>query len=710
MIDNLIAAAKQYNALGLETVPLDGKKPNVRKWPRKNWPGEELRPHLDRAKEPGLGVKMGPIIDFESDSAQQLQGIRDLFGGEIPHTAHFESKNGGHYLFRNDPRLEGLGDTIYLDCGERPNGKPKKTLVVRSGPGAQSAFPPSPDKVWTVPIDNIQPLPESVVQKLLEEKKPAAQQKARQQAKDPKVHEAALMDMLKIERGQEQDGSNTVFKCAIRTVEHDLPDEQAVATIQAYLVQRPTPKDWTDEEILARIRQAEARDDVERGSRVGIRNFLVVGDNKLPTKMTDLIEQVPTKLFTVNGMLCAHDRFGVCELATPAALFGLLKRYMNVQWGGGLGMVSQNEFYEELTRTAPGFDTVQDYPHYPLVPNVYYVTGTPQPGNKLDELLSFFRPSSELDRLLIKAAIVTQCWGGPCGSRPLIVITSPDGQGAGKTAAAELICEVGGGGLMLKPAELPKFTERLFSSKGQNKRSVILDNIRSDNFKSADLEQYVTAQVISGKKLFVGEGRMDNILNWYVTLNGPSLGKDIAQRAVIAEVVKGPSDPGWLQRSRAFVAEHREAIIGDCLEILRQSPRPMDLGEFRWGPWAANVLSKMDRADTLLDLILDRQRECDADAEEAAIIADAVSQEIGKRGFDPDKFFGRIPAATLAQWVGNSTGSHVTTTKLAAMLRQTPVAQLSKDPSRTHGRCYRWRGSDSAGDISNELLDANSFA
>jgi len=50
-----------------------------------------------------------------------------------------------------------------------------------------------------------------------------------------------------------------LFTAACRCVEHDLADAQAVAAIRAYAQMQPFPTDWTDEQILRRIRDAERK-------------------------------------------------------------------------------------------------------------------------------------------------------------------------------------------------------------------------------------------------------------------------------------------------------------------------------------------------------------------------------------------------------------------------------------------------------------------
>jgi len=65
-----------------------------------------------------------------------------------------------------------------------------------------------------------------------------------------------------------QDGSNRLFRQAIRCVEFDLNEDEAVCAINTSAVLHPFPASWTDEQILERYKQADDRADVIRGSRL----------------------------------------------------------------------------------------------------------------------------------------------------------------------------------------------------------------------------------------------------------------------------------------------------------------------------------------------------------------------------------------------------------------------------------------------------------
>jgi len=67
---------------------------------------------------------------------------------------------------------------------------------------------------------------------------------------------AAVRQMTVADR---KDGSHRLFAAACRAVEHDLDDPTALSVIRAYEAEWPFPREWTDQEILQRIRDAEKK-------------------------------------------------------------------------------------------------------------------------------------------------------------------------------------------------------------------------------------------------------------------------------------------------------------------------------------------------------------------------------------------------------------------------------------------------------------------
>jgi hypothetical protein len=73
-----------------------------------------------------------------------------------------------------------------------------------------------------------------------------------------------LREMLAIRKGDHLDGSMRLYTVCCRAVEHDLSDQEAVQLIRTYAGLKPFPTDWTDEQIVKRLRDVERK--VQRGA------------------------------------------------------------------------------------------------------------------------------------------------------------------------------------------------------------------------------------------------------------------------------------------------------------------------------------------------------------------------------------------------------------------------------------------------------------
>ena len=68
-----------------------------------------------------------------------------------------------------------------------------------------------------------------------------------------------LCDALSIHMPDKNDGSKRLYMVACRTVEHNLNESQAIHVVRTYECIRPFPRQWTDAEIINRVRHAEKK-------------------------------------------------------------------------------------------------------------------------------------------------------------------------------------------------------------------------------------------------------------------------------------------------------------------------------------------------------------------------------------------------------------------------------------------------------------------
>ncbi len=185
---------------GLPILPANNKNPcnaagePARGWPRVVCTAQRLRRGLDGAlkprqnprrkkplsSEPGICLRMGKeagLIDIETDDSSEREAVDHLFRDvESPHTVSFVSRRGRHDLYCWDARLDVLGGTFKYTT---PNGKSVTLRIGGDGKGAQSAIPLTPGRFWLPrqSPDEISPapLPEVIIQRLLEQARSKAQ-------------------------------------------------------------------------------------------------------------------------------------------------------------------------------------------------------------------------------------------------------------------------------------------------------------------------------------------------------------------------------------------------------------------------------------------------------------------------------------------------------------------------------------------------------
>ncbi len=419
--------------------------------------------------------------------------------------------------------------------------------------------------------------------------------------------------------------------------------------------------------------------------------------------LSELFELTANWPRRVGPMLFVHQGQDVDYLRSPAGLFGWLKSVIpDVRWYACPGCTTKEELFHELQRTATSYLSIQKFPHEPKIEGYYYTKRVLKRGDgkTLDALVDRFSQATPEDRSLIKAAIVTPSWGGLFGARPIFVITA-SGRGHGKTALAESIGQIYGGCLAFSKQEDPLvMKQRLLSPEGMGLRIYLIDTLKSAKFSSADFESLVTAPVISGKRMFVGEGNRPNDLTPFVTVNGPSFVTDLAQRSVFIRLRKPAYSGTWQSETRQFIDANREALVADIVAFLRR-PRTTLAKHTRWAEWERDVICRLPNADKLQRVIASRQRESNVDSDLAERLGEEIRKRLQAQGHDLESQRIRIPSKVMTGWynaaLGNTAAGRVENDSLVSRIvkqlsDEGQLKQVRKDPSRKHGRCFVWTG------------------
>ncbi len=364
------------------------------------------------------------------------------------------------------------------------------------------------------------------------------------------------------------------------------------------------------------------------------------------------------------------------------------------------GFVSEAKFLAHLQQKVEQYDAIETYPHEPSVPGVFYMHPAPQTGGAwLPQLLDRFNPASEVDRDLLKALFLSVVWGGPAGQRPAWLITSDEddlpggrGRGTGKSTLANMVVRLVGGAISVQANDdFDAVKKRLLSPDAQSVRVALLDNVKTFRLSLADLEGLITAPVVSGHKMYVGEGRRPNLLTWLITLNGASLSTDLAQRCICVRVKRPAYTPTWDAETRDLIERQRWAIIGELLDELRQA-KPLPAGaKTRWPAWEQAVLGCVRDPVGCVSELLERQAAVDDDAYEADLVRDEFLMLLKTHKVDAAEEVIWFSSAVAAELMCRALGDRMAISRACSKLNGLGIRELRKS-NRGHGHGFIWHG------------------
>lgn len=315
-----------------------------------------------------------------------------------------------------------------------------------------------------------------------------------------------------------------------------------------------------------------------------------------------------------------------------------------IHWANGNGMTSKAEFFAFVRQQVTEYAALELAPHSPAMPNTYYLHPDVQGGDgkALGKLLDRFSPATPVDRELILALLMSLAWGGPGGSRPAFLVTGLDvdsrgGRGIGKSMVAKVASELFGGHVSLDAGDdIARIKTRLLTPESLSCRIALLDNVKTHKFSWGELEGLITDSVVSGHRMYVGDGRRPNTLTVVITLNGASLSKDMAQRVVTIKLSRPKYSPSWEEATFEFVRRNRWAIIGDLIARL-EGPAAKLGAVGRWGAWERAVMSRVADPAACQKAIAEREAEVDEDQEESDRVRAAFESVIRDAGRDPSR-------------------------------------------------------------------------
>lgn len=455
---------------------------------------------------------------------------------------------------------------------------------------------------------------------------------------------------------------------------------------------------------------------------------------EIPLPLNEIIDDLHTRTDNwprlANGILFVdegrnhddwHPAGKITRLPQSDDLFAFIQSRMMVSWATNRrGCVTKREFFSRLRQSGHVYESIEFVPHFPQLFDCYYCHPNVAigDGTHLNRLLNFFCPAGMIDRDLIEAAIVSLFWGQAGGECPAFVITGPSGRGIGKTSIAkklgELVDPMDGGFFSIEKGEKSSdLKKRLLTENNQHKRIVLIDNIKSSRLTWPEIESMVTAGFISGHRMYQGEGTRRNNLLWILTLNGPAMSKDMAQRSVVVHLAKPEYRGDWDSDVSAFIREHRQQIIDDVAAFFQREKKELR-SYTRWGRWDREILSRLAEPNDAQQIIKERQVAVDMDNEDAAEVEEYVRKQLDTLGYDPADSKVHIPNPIFARWFEEASNKKRTTTAITRDINQWAnegiSKHLSQNQSRSHGRGILWTGETATGEVAYDLEGRSSYA
>jgi hypothetical protein len=373
----------------------------------------------------------------------------------------------------------------------------------------------------------------------------------------------------------------------------------------------------------------------------------------------------------------------------------------SIDWCTSSTMMSKPEAYSALARMLPSFKGIETAPHYPEMKDLYYNHPTlPDPNyDALDKLLDQFCPETPEDRGLILSLFLTSVWGGAVGQRPVYVIISPDGRGVGKSTVAEMVAYLLNQPHIAGSTKNPMsdLVTRLLSPTGLASRVVVFDN-EEGRVANAEFAGLITSPIVSGRRLYSGEGRRPNNLLWVITLNTPTLDSDLASRAIPISVRRPTYSPDWKSETTTLIDSKRWAIIAALVELLKTPTTTINTCT-RWGAWENEVLAKIVKCcpdvPKVQNLIKDRQKSFDDESDEIDLIRDGFREKIVANKYNLDEgsyFFSNAIAADICNKVLGTNGRRNTALRELKYMCGSQLPELKMYRHAQWGRGILWTG------------------
>lgn len=337
----------------------------------------------------------------------------------------------------------------------------------------------------------------------------------------------------------------------------------------------------------------------------------------------------------------------------PAELMAELKRDRIVQWYTGTGLLSEKEFFVTVCNEVKKHAAISLHPTFPKRNDTLYdlVHSEEEIDRKrvavrqriadggdgleyVKKFLANFPFTSEIDRDICIVAMATALWGGGAGLKPGFMLTAAKPGNAKSSTMFAILKLLGGSDSLFNM----NYTEDIKDDTGRArtnnknyvvefKRSIIqknaygisfpfLDNIKDEKFGTGESESLITAEDISGWRIYYGNAKIPNYFMYWYNFNEPKLTRDMARRVVSIDL--NLTEEHQQQHSRhvedvkEFTEAHRLDVWAELLVLLETPEEIRDVNvkttTLKWATWERNVLACMPNGTELAATILGRMQ------------------------------------------------------------------------------------------------------
>ena len=273
----------------------------------------------------------------------------------------------------------------------------------------------------------------------------------------------------------------------------------------------------------------------------------------------------------------------------------LLSIGINVHFLNGGSFIKWPHYFAFVKQICPKFDSISHYPKWPNNQKILYKKHLfPSKTGKLDELLDFFLPFHEVDRIFLKAMFATAFWANGNGIKPcFMLIGDPTdtngGVGIGKSKLTEVLSTVMKTRIMDVKISTNDLSKMIVNS--NDSKLIRFDNVRSENINLTELETLLTSKTLSADRKFGDTATINNDFMYVITMNQPSMPLDLATRTVVIRLKRPEYSHEWNRNIDEFLDKEGDSIVKDILFLISSKGTSCVI-DSRYPEWIDEIVRK----------------------------------------------------------------------------------------------------------------------